>query len=121
MDISKHYPLVWLETPGWRHSFVLPANLLKAHSALPSRTGRAGQEEWCQGWAKREIFLRESGAGEVFSFSLPKTLVSNSEFFWFSYNKRFPLPLVLQSVAVCTLSNSCKELCEQPHISSCDK
>lgn len=35
-------------------------------------------------------------------------------FCWFSYNKWFSLPSVLLSDAVCTLSNNCKELREQP-------
>lgn len=90
------------------------------------RSGKKEREEH-QGWAKRDE--KSTKVRQKRGFSLGKLGQERCSvacqrhrcqiegFCWFSYNKRFPLPSVSLGNAVCTLSNSYKELYEQPHTS----
>lgn len=91
-------------------------------SPQPS-TGRAGGEEH-QGQVKRGeriTKVKQKGGLSLGRLSQERSSVAcqrhqcqMQRFCWFSYNKRFPLPSVLLNDALCTLSNSYKELNEQP-------
>lgn len=84
---------------------------------LPHNPARAEQGEKSTKVRQKRGFSLGKLGQERCSVACQRHRCQIEGFCWFSYNKRFPLPSVSLGNAVCTLSNSYKELYEQPHTS----